>query len=207
MRNLLGDVWAGGTPDWSRLLELPGLRLHLYGKSEPRVGRKMGHYCVLAETLDEAREIDVQAQKILGVSRQVILERTGIGAWREIDAHLPSLETPRFPGKDGCAMPYVLSACPRLIGRIASGRVGCTATVSSAKGAISAQQGDQQGLVGDHGLLAGFIRSGEPLSFIDDLFYIGAAFNLADGHGFTNSYCPAIARPGQRSILRLHAAA
>jgi 5-(carboxyamino)imidazole ribonucleotide synthase len=65
MRNLLGDVWAHGTPDWPGLLELPGLRLHLYGKSEPRVGRKMGHYCVLAETLDQAREIDAQAQKIL----------------------------------------------------------------------------------------------------------------------------------------------
>jgi len=65
MRNLLGDVWSNGTPDWSRLLELPGLRLHLYGKNEPRVGRKMGHYCVLAETLDRAREIDAQAQKIL----------------------------------------------------------------------------------------------------------------------------------------------
>ncbi len=66
MRNLLGDVWANGTPNWSRLLELPGLRLHLYGKSEPRVGRKMGHYCVLADTLDKAREIDARAQKILG---------------------------------------------------------------------------------------------------------------------------------------------
>jgi len=66
MRNLLGDVWANGTPDWSGLLALPGLRLHLYGKSEPRAGRKMGHYCVLSETLDEAREIDAQAQKILG---------------------------------------------------------------------------------------------------------------------------------------------
>ena len=48
------------------LLALPGLRLHLYGKSEPRVGRKMGHYCVLSESLDEAREIDAQAQKMLG---------------------------------------------------------------------------------------------------------------------------------------------
>jgi 5-(carboxyamino)imidazole ribonucleotide synthase len=65
MRNLLGDVWANGTPDWSGLLALPGLRLHLYGKSEPRHGRKMGHYCVLAETLDKAREIDAAAQKIL----------------------------------------------------------------------------------------------------------------------------------------------
>jgi 5-(carboxyamino)imidazole ribonucleotide synthase len=66
MRNLLGDVWADGTPDWSGLLALPGLRLHLYGKSEPRAGRKMGHYSVLSPTMDQAREIDAQAQKILG---------------------------------------------------------------------------------------------------------------------------------------------
>ena len=65
MRNLLGEVWANGTPDWSGLLALPGLRLHLYGKSEPRAGRKMGHYCVLSSTVEQAREIDAQAQKIL----------------------------------------------------------------------------------------------------------------------------------------------
>jgi len=65
MRNLLGDVWANGTPDWPRLLALPGLRLHLYGKSEPRTGRKMGHYCVLSPTLEQAWEIDAEAQKIL----------------------------------------------------------------------------------------------------------------------------------------------
>lgn len=65
MRNLLGDLWAGGTPDWSGLLALPGLRLHLYGKSEPRAARKMGHYCVLSPTLDQAREIDARAQRLL----------------------------------------------------------------------------------------------------------------------------------------------
>jgi 5-(carboxyamino)imidazole ribonucleotide synthase len=65
MRNLLGDVWADGTPDWNGLLALPGLRLHLYGKSEARPGRKMGHYCVLGTTLDHAREIDAEAQRIL----------------------------------------------------------------------------------------------------------------------------------------------
>jgi 5-(carboxyamino)imidazole ribonucleotide synthase len=65
MRNLLGDVWANGTPDWSKLLALPGLRLHLYGKSEARPGRKMGHYTVLSYSLDRAWEIDAQAQKIL----------------------------------------------------------------------------------------------------------------------------------------------
>ena len=66
MRNLLGDVWANGTPDWPRLLELPGLRLHLYGKSEPRPGRKMGHYCILSPSVEQAWEIDAEAQKILG---------------------------------------------------------------------------------------------------------------------------------------------
>jgi 5-(carboxyamino)imidazole ribonucleotide synthase len=65
MRNLLGDLWGNGEPDWSSLLKLPGLRLHLYGKSEARPGRKMGHYCVLNEELDRAREIDAEAQKIL----------------------------------------------------------------------------------------------------------------------------------------------
>ncbi|MDB4793402.1 5-(carboxyamino)imidazole ribonucleotide synthase [Methylacidiphilales bacterium] len=65
MRNLLGDVWANGTPDWPRLLAMPGLRLHLYGKSEPRTGRKMGHYCVMSPTLEQAWEIDAEAQKIL----------------------------------------------------------------------------------------------------------------------------------------------
>ena len=65
MRNLLGDIWANGEPDWPGLLALPGLRLHLYGKSEARPGRKMGHYCVLDESLDHAREIDAEAQRIL----------------------------------------------------------------------------------------------------------------------------------------------
>ncbi len=65
MHNLLGDVWANGVPDWSRLLALPGLRLHLYGKSEPRAGRKMGHYSILRPTVEQAWEVDAQAQKIL----------------------------------------------------------------------------------------------------------------------------------------------
>ena len=67
MRNLLGDVWENGTPDWASLLTLPGLRLHLYGKAEARSGRKMGHYCVLAPTPDQAWEIDAVAKKILSL--------------------------------------------------------------------------------------------------------------------------------------------
>jgi 5-(carboxyamino)imidazole ribonucleotide synthase len=29
--------------DWPDILAEPGARLHLYGKGEPRPGRKMGH--------------------------------------------------------------------------------------------------------------------------------------------------------------------
>jgi 5-(carboxyamino)imidazole ribonucleotide synthase len=67
MRNLLGEVWSYGTPEWPSLLTLPGLRLHLYGKSEARPGRKMGHYCVLADSLEAAREIDAKACRILHI--------------------------------------------------------------------------------------------------------------------------------------------
>jgi 5-(carboxyamino)imidazole ribonucleotide synthase len=55
MVNLLGDLWVNGRPpDWSPILRWPNAKLHLYGKTEGRSGRKMGHYCVLAPTIDEA---------------------------------------------------------------------------------------------------------------------------------------------------------
>ncbi|MFC3532579.1 5-(carboxyamino)imidazole ribonucleotide synthase [Vogesella facilis] len=58
MVNLLGDVWAedGGEPNWAVLMEAPNAHLHLYGKKQARVGRKMGHYCVLADGVDDALE-------------------------------------------------------------------------------------------------------------------------------------------------------
>jgi 5-(carboxyamino)imidazole ribonucleotide synthase len=54
MWNILGDFWKTGTPDWSAVLRDPRAKLHLYGKSEPRPGRKMGHVCLMAETVEEA---------------------------------------------------------------------------------------------------------------------------------------------------------
>jgi 5-(carboxyamino)imidazole ribonucleotide synthase len=56
MLNLLGDVWANGEPDWSLVSAHANAYLHLYGKSEARPGRKMGHLTLLAspgESLDE----------------------------------------------------------------------------------------------------------------------------------------------------------
>ena len=43
-------------PDWSAVLAHPGAHLHLYGKDEARMGRKMGHVNIVADTLDAARE-------------------------------------------------------------------------------------------------------------------------------------------------------
>jgi 5-(carboxyamino)imidazole ribonucleotide synthase len=51
MVNMLGDLWP---PDWSAIFEHNNIKLHLYGKTEARPGRKMGHFNVLAEEVDSA---------------------------------------------------------------------------------------------------------------------------------------------------------
>lgn len=56
MVNLLGDIWRDDEPAWDLILSEPSAVLHLYGKSEARVGRKMGHFNVLAETAEAALE-------------------------------------------------------------------------------------------------------------------------------------------------------
>jgi 5-(carboxyamino)imidazole ribonucleotide synthase len=57
MINLLGDVWGHSEPHWRDLLSVPNNKLHLYGKQEARVGRKMGHFNVLAESTEQAMAI------------------------------------------------------------------------------------------------------------------------------------------------------
>jgi 5-(carboxyamino)imidazole ribonucleotide synthase len=54
MVNILGDAWTHGEPDWAVLLAEPAVRLHLYGKAEPRPGRKMGHFTVTAPDAEQA---------------------------------------------------------------------------------------------------------------------------------------------------------
>lgn len=72
MVNLLGDLWWPGDPaasprepDWERLLALPEAHLHLYGKSRPRPGRKMGHLTVLASSTDEAARMALAGRAAL----------------------------------------------------------------------------------------------------------------------------------------------
>jgi len=57
MVNMLGDLWL---PDWSAIFEHNNIKLHLYGKTEARPGRKMGHFNVLAEEVDSALVIAEQ---------------------------------------------------------------------------------------------------------------------------------------------------
>ena len=54
MVNLLGDLWTDGEPDWAAALAMPDVKLHLYGKAEPRPGRKMGHLIAVGETAEAA---------------------------------------------------------------------------------------------------------------------------------------------------------
>jgi len=89
MLNLLGDIWLeklgsepnlfgtnklgsdpnfSNSPAWNKVLALPGTHLHLYGKSEARKGRKMGHLTITASTADQVGVIANQAAVILGIA-------------------------------------------------------------------------------------------------------------------------------------------
>ena len=74
MLNLLGDLWFTAedgdkptAPRWSDVLALPGAHLHLYGKVEPRRGRKMGHLTFTGATLEGVRAAASQAATLLGL--------------------------------------------------------------------------------------------------------------------------------------------
>ena len=71
MLNLLGDLWLRKgqvvTPAWDAVLALPGTHLHLYGKLQPKAGRKMGHLNITGATPDAVRAVALQAAALLGI--------------------------------------------------------------------------------------------------------------------------------------------
>jgi 5-(carboxyamino)imidazole ribonucleotide synthase len=94
MLNLLGELWinwgqipiksADAAPlavpkklesdpnysnyfDLGQLLALPGLHLHLYGKLQPKPGRKMGHLTISAATVVEVKARALLACRLLGI--------------------------------------------------------------------------------------------------------------------------------------------
>jgi 5-(carboxyamino)imidazole ribonucleotide synthase len=54
MVNLIGDLWAKGTPSWRPVLDRPEAHLHLYGKDGAAAGRKMGHVLLVDDDTDRA---------------------------------------------------------------------------------------------------------------------------------------------------------
>ncbi len=73
MLNLLGDLWLEPEgaqpvePAWADILALPGTHLHLYGKSEPRRGRKMGHLNITGSRPEDTLETLEQCLSLLGL--------------------------------------------------------------------------------------------------------------------------------------------
>jgi 5-(carboxyamino)imidazole ribonucleotide synthase len=74
MANLLGDLWTAGEPDWPAALAVPNVSLHLYGKKEPRPGRKMGHITARAATPEEAARRALEARESLLRDRKTTAE-------------------------------------------------------------------------------------------------------------------------------------
>ena len=92
MLNLLGDLWLNNwgqipiksatkkssrkelesdpnySPPWAKVLALPGTHLHLYGKTQARAGRKMGHLNITGKTIAEVRATATLAAKLLGIT-------------------------------------------------------------------------------------------------------------------------------------------
>jgi 5-(carboxyamino)imidazole ribonucleotide synthase len=67
MINLLGDHLQQATAErWRSVFELPQTFLHMYGKSEARIGRKMGHITCLGATADAAQAAAVESRRRLG---------------------------------------------------------------------------------------------------------------------------------------------
>jgi 5-(carboxyamino)imidazole ribonucleotide synthase len=72
MLNLLGDLWFVGStkavaPPWAEVLALPGAHLHLYGKTDAKRGRKMGHLTITGASMDTVRATALQAAALLGI--------------------------------------------------------------------------------------------------------------------------------------------
>jgi len=65
MANLLGDLWVDGEPNWAAALRFSDVKLHVYGKTTPRPGRKMGHLTAAGRTVQEAQDRVIAARDAL----------------------------------------------------------------------------------------------------------------------------------------------
>lgn len=67
MINLLGDLWNqdGTEPNWSEAFEDSSVALHLYGKSQAKPGRKMGHLTMTGDSTEDLIKRLTSARKKL----------------------------------------------------------------------------------------------------------------------------------------------
>jgi len=65
MANLLGELWVDGEPNWAAACRFTDVKLHLYGKTNPRPGRKMGHLTAVGRTVEEAQDRVLAARDAL----------------------------------------------------------------------------------------------------------------------------------------------
>jgi 5-(carboxyamino)imidazole ribonucleotide synthase len=74
MLNILGDIWFQGgageptEPAWRQALQTPAAKLHLYGKTEARHGRKMGHVTCLGPDAEQAERNAAAVARALGIA-------------------------------------------------------------------------------------------------------------------------------------------
>lgn len=70
MLNLLGDKGHTGPVEYENLeeaLSIPGVHVHLYGKTTTKPFRKMGHVTVVADSVSEAKQTAQKIQQLLRV--------------------------------------------------------------------------------------------------------------------------------------------
>lgn len=77
MVNLLGDLWylddarQAREPDWQKLLAVPNLKLHLYGKRHAKPGRKMGHFTVVGVDAGDVQKSALAGRRVIGIQDTV----------------------------------------------------------------------------------------------------------------------------------------
>lgn len=69
MVNVLGDLWHNSEPNWNHVLQHPSTKLHLYGKTEARPGRKMGHFTILNNSLETALQQAITIKNSLSLNQ------------------------------------------------------------------------------------------------------------------------------------------
>lgn len=65
MANLLGDLWRDGEPDWLAVAAFPDVKIHLYGKSQPKPKRKIGHLLAFGDNAAQASARALEARAAL----------------------------------------------------------------------------------------------------------------------------------------------